>query len=89
MYRRKVGRNCASITVVVLNLTKPEYCRFPIFTFLFILLYICSDRGRYNEGEVNIHYRSPVRYEEKEELPEEELRKRLENSNMSIKKFWF
>ena len=43
---------------------------------IYFVVYFCSDRGRYNGGEVNIHYRSPVRYEEKEELPEEELRKR-------------
>ena len=33
-------------------------------------------KGRYTEGEVNIHYKSPVRREEKECIPEEELRKR-------------
>jgi len=30
------------------------------------------------EGEVNIHYKSPVRMEEKDFMPEEELRKRQE-----------
>ncbi len=35
-----------------------------------------SERGKYTEGEVNIHFKSPVRYEELEALPEEELRKR-------------
>ena len=33
-------------------------------------------KGRYTEGEVNIHYKSPIRREEKENIPEEELRKR-------------
>ena len=33
-------------------------------------------KGRYTEGEVNIHYKSPIRREEKEVIPEEELRKR-------------
>ncbi len=31
------------------------------------------------EGEVNIHYRSPIRREEKEYVPEDELRKRQED----------
>jgi hypothetical protein len=31
------------------------------------------------EGEVNIHYRSPVRREEKDHVPEDELRKRQED----------
>ena len=31
------------------------------------------------EGEVNIHYRSPIRREEKEHVPEDELRKRQED----------
>ena len=33
-------------------------------------------KGRYTEGEVNIHYKSPIRREEKDAIPEEELRKR-------------
>ena len=33
-------------------------------------------KGRYTEGEVNIHYKSPIQREEKECIPEEELRKR-------------
>ena len=33
-------------------------------------------KGRYTEGEVNIHYKSPIRREEKDVIPEEELRKR-------------
>ena len=43
----------------------------------FLYFYLKSEpKGRYTEGEVNIHYKSPIRREEKENIPEEELRKR-------------
>lgn len=42
-------------------------------------------KGRYTEGEVNIHYKSPIRREEKECIPEEELRKRQEDQ---MKRFY-
>ena len=42
-------------------------------------------RGRYTEGEVNIHFRSPIRREEKEYVPEDELRKRQEDQVNRIK----
>ena len=45
--------------------------------FLFVLK--SEPKGRYTEGEVNIHYKSPIRREEKENIPEEELRKRQVN----------
>ncbi len=42
-------------------------------------------KGRYMEGEVNIHYRSPIRREEKEFVPEDELRKRQEDQvNLNV-----
>merc|ERR1711983_308112 len=41
--------------------------------------------GRYNEGEVNIHYKTPIRREEKEYIPEDELRKRQEDQ---MRKFY-
>ena len=44
--------------------------------FLIIPSFPSEPKGRYTEGEVNIHYKSPVRREEKENIPEEELRKR-------------
>ncbi len=34
--------------------------------------------ARYAESEVNIHFRTPIRAEQKEAVPEEELRKRQE-----------
>lgn len=33
---------------------------------------------KYESGEVNIHYRTPVRIEQKESIPEEELARRQE-----------
>jgi hypothetical protein len=42
-------------------------------------------KGRYAEGDVNIHFKSPVRREEKEVIPEEELRKRQEEQ---MKRFY-
>ena len=45
--------------------------------FLFIKL--LESRAKYNEGEVNIHYKTPIRREEKEFIPEDELRKRQED----------
>ncbi len=41
-------------------------------------MFLPESRGRYQESEVNIHYRSPIRHEQKESVPEEELRKRQE-----------
>ena len=38
-----------------------------------------ESRAKYNEGEVNIHYKTPIRREEKEFIPEDELRKRQED----------
>ena len=46
---------------------------------------ISEPKGRYNEGEVNIHYKTPVRREEKEFIPEDELRKRQEDQ---MRKFY-
>ena len=47
------------------------------------LLFFCDafleSRAKYNEGEVNIHYKTPIRREEKEFIPEDELRKRQED----------
>jgi sorbin and SH3 domain-containing protein 1 len=43
------------------------------------LLYFPEPKTRYNEGEVNIHYKTPIRREEKEYIPEEELRRRQED----------
>ena len=40
---------------------------------------VTDAKGRYAEGEVNIHYRSPIRREEKDYVPEDELRKRQED----------
>ena len=40
---------------------------------------ISESRAKYNEGEVNIHYKTPIRREEKEFIPEDELRKRQED----------
>ncbi len=39
---------------------------------------LVDPRFYYDEGEVNIHYRTPTRSERKEDIPEEELRKRQE-----------
>ncbi|CAG0883988.1 unnamed protein product [Cyprideis torosa] len=39
-----------------------------------------SPHGKYVEGEVNIHYRTPVRVPERDFIPEEELRRRQENN---------
>jgi len=44
-----------------------------------------ESRGKYNEGEVNIHYKTPIRREEKEFIPEDELRKRQEDQ---MRKFY-
>merc|ERR1719232_2357060 len=44
-----------------------------------------ENRSRYNEGEVNIHYKTPIRREEKEYIPEDELRKRQEDQ---MRKFY-
>jgi len=38
-----------------------------------------ESKTRYNEGEVNIHYKTPVRQEAKEYIPEDELRRRQED----------
>ena len=48
---------------------------------------MCVDsvKNRYAEGQVNIHYRTPISLEEKEPIPEEELRKRQEEQ---MKKFY-
>ena len=40
---------------------------------------ILESKARYNEGEVNIHYKTPVRQEAKEFIPEDELRRRQED----------
>lgn len=45
-----------------------------IFTFCFCL----DQKDKYVEGEVNIHFKSPVRMEEKDYVSEVELRKRQE-----------
>lgn len=47
--------------------------------------FIAEPKGKYNEGEVNIHYKTPVRREEKEFIPEDELRKRQEDQ---MRKFY-
>jgi len=44
-----------------------------------------ESRAKYNEGEVNIHYKTPIRREEKEFIPEDELRKRQEDQ---MRKFY-
>ena len=49
------------------------------------MLFFADTKGRYREGEVNIHYKSPIVIEEKEVIPEEELRKRQEDQ---MKKFY-
>ena len=46
------------------------------YYYLIIPSFQSEPKGRYTEGEVNIHYKSPIRREEKENIPEEELRKR-------------
>eukprot|EP00094_Tigriopus_californicus_P010751 TCALIF_10369-PA protein Name:"Similar to Sorbs1 Sorbin and SH3 domain-containing protein 1 (Mus musculus)" AED:0.03 eAED:0.03 QI:291/1/1/1/0.71/0.86/15/536/1039 len=37
-----------------------------------------DSRNKYSEGEVNIHFKSPVRHDQKPYVPEEELRRRQE-----------
>merc|ERR1711988_1872189 len=44
-----------------------------------------ESKAKYNEGEVNIHYKTPIRREEKEFIPEDELRKRQEDQ---MRKFY-
>merc|ERR1711981_1013495 len=44
-----------------------------------------ESKTRYNEGEVNIHYKTPVRQEAKEFIPEDELRRRQEDQ---MRKFY-
>merc|ERR1711935_787366 len=44
-----------------------------------------ESRAKYNEGEVNIHYKTPIRREEKEFIPEDELRKQQEDQ---MRKFY-
>lgn len=39
---------------------------------------IAESPYKYESGEVNIHYRTPVRIEQKESIPEEELARRQE-----------
>ena len=43
------------------------------------MMLFLESRAKYNEGEVNIHYKTPIRREEKEFIPEDELRKRQED----------
>ena len=52
-----------------------------IFNFHVLIIFsiISESRAKYNEGEVNIHYKTPIRREEKEFIPEDELRKRQED----------
>ena len=44
-----------------------------------------SKSPRYAESEVNIHFRSPIRHEHKDYVPEEELRMRQEEQ---MRKFY-
>merc|ERR1719210_975766 len=44
-----------------------------------------ESKTRYNEGEVNIHYKTPVRQEAKEFIPEDDLRRRQEDQ---MRKFY-
>lgn len=41
-------------------------------------LFLTESPYKYESGEVNIHYRTPVRLEQKESIPEEELARRQE-----------
>merc|ERR1712203_804891 len=65
------GSEPASLPVYLENLPPPPPIR--------------ESRAKYNEGEVNIHYKTPIRREEKEFIPEDELRKRQEDQ---MRKFY-
>lgn len=57
---------------------------FLIDFFLISWNIITESKAKYNEGEVNIHYKTPIRREEKEFIPEDELRKRQEDQVQRI-----